>query len=556
MVCIPLTARHCASQRKRAAEHADWMQSGGLYGHKPMVCIPLTARHCASQRKRAAEHADWMQSGGLYGHKPMVCIPLTARHCASQRKRAAEHADWMQSGGLYVHKLMVCIPLTARHCASQRKRAAEHADWMQSGGLYGHKPMVCIPLTARHCASQRKRAAEHADWMQSGGLYGHKPMVCIPLTARHCASQRKRAAEHMQIGCRVQDTVRLKERGLLNTCRLDAEWFNAGGLYGHKPMVCIPLTARHCASQRKRAAEHMQIGCRVVVCMAISQWCAFHLQQDTVRLKERGLLNTCRLDAECKTLCVSKKGAAEHADWMQSGGLYGHKPMVCIPLTARHCASQRKRAAEHMQIGCRVQDTVRLKERGLLNTCRLDAECKTLCVSKKERAAEHADWMQSGKCHRQSFIDSFFWQPDEGVLALQSEIDLMQVVCMAISQWCAFHCQQDTVRLKERGLLNMQSDGLYGHKPMVCIPLTARHCASQRKRAAEHADWMQSGGLYGHKPMVCIPLTARHCASQRKRAAEHADWMQSGKCQVVFTAMSRFSLECETRRSMKKEHSK
>ncbi|GFU92309.1 hypothetical protein TNCV_1338901 [Trichonephila clavipes] len=47
--------------------------------------------------------------------------------------------------------------------------------------------------------------------------------------------------------------------------------------------------------------------------------------------------------------------------------------------------------------------------------------------------------------------------------------------------------------------------------------------------------------------MVCIPLTVRHHATQRKWAADHRNWMQSKWNQVMFTYKSRLSLECDTR---------
>ncbi|GFV24195.1 transposable element Tc1 transposase [Trichonephila clavipes] len=46
----------------------------------------------------------------------------------------------------------------------------------------------------------------------------------------------------------------------------------------------------------------------------------------------------------------------------------------------------------------------------------------------------------------------------------------------------------------------------------------------------------------------CIPLTPRHRAARRRRAAVHRDWEQHDWSQVLFTDESRFSLECDTRR--------
>ncbi|GFW28116.1 transposable element Tcb2 transposase [Trichonephila clavipes] len=59
---------------------------------------------------------------------------------------------------------------------------------------------------------------------------------------------------------------------------------------------------------------------------------------------------------------------------------------------------------------------------------------------------------------------------------------------------------------------------------------------------------LHEGGLYARRPMVCIPLTPRHRVARRRWAAEHRDWEQHDWSQVLFTAESRFSLECDTRR--------
>ncbi|GFT58957.1 uncharacterized protein TNCV_185751 [Trichonephila clavipes] len=72
---------------------------------------------------------------------------------------------------------------------------------------------------------------------------------------------------------------------------------------------------------------------------------------------------------------------------------------------------------------------------------------------------------------------------------------------------------------------------------------TGRRVFSQTIRNRLH-----EGGLYARRPMVCIPLTPRHRAAQRRWAAEHRDWEQHDWSQVLFTDESRFSLECDTRR--------
>ncbi|GFX30460.1 transposable element Tcb2 transposase [Trichonephila clavipes] len=71
---------------------------------------------------------------------------------------------------------------------------------------------------------------------------------------------------------------------------------------------------------------------------------------------------------------------------------------------------------------------------------------------------------------------------------------------------------------------------------------TGRRVSSQTVRNRLHER-----GLYARRPMVCIPLTPRHRAAQRRWAAEHRDWEQHDWSQVLFIDESRFSLECDTR---------
>ncbi|GFY02726.1 HTH_Tnp_Tc3_2 domain-containing protein [Trichonephila clavipes] len=72
---------------------------------------------------------------------------------------------------------------------------------------------------------------------------------------------------------------------------------------------------------------------------------------------------------------------------------------------------------------------------------------------------------------------------------------------------------------------------------------TGRRVSSQTVRNRLH-----EGGIYARWPMVCIPLTPRRGVAQRRWAAEHRDWEQHHWSQVLFTDLSRFSLECDTRR--------
>ena len=71
---------------------------------------------------------------------------------------------------------------------------------------------------------------------------------------------------------------------------------------------------------------------------------------------------------------------------------------------------------------------------------------------------------------------------------------------------------------------------------------TRRTFSSQTIRNRLH-----EGNLYARSPMMCIPLTTRHCEDRRRWAAEHRGWMQSDCNRVLFRDESRFSLESDTR---------
>ncbi|GFU87364.1 transposable element Tcb2 transposase [Trichonephila clavipes] len=72
---------------------------------------------------------------------------------------------------------------------------------------------------------------------------------------------------------------------------------------------------------------------------------------------------------------------------------------------------------------------------------------------------------------------------------------------------------------------------------------TGRRVSSQRVRNRLH-----EGELYARRPKVCFPMTPRHRAARRRWTAEHRDWEQHDWSQGLFTDVSRFSLECDTRR--------
>ncbi|GFX70489.1 hypothetical protein TNCV_4474231 [Trichonephila clavipes] len=63
----------------------------------------------------------------------------------------------------------------------------------------------------------------------------------------------------------------------------------------------------------------------------------------------------------------------------------------------------------------------------------------------------------------------------------------------------------------------------------VALDKRGRKVSSQTVRNRLH-----KGGLYARRPMVCIPLTPRHCAARKRWDAEHRDWEQHDWSQVLF----------------------
>ena len=59
---------------------------------------------------------------------------------------------------------------------------------------------------------------------------------------------------------------------------------------------------------------------------------------------------------------------------------------------------------------------------------------------------------------------------------------------------------------------------------------------------------LREGGLYARRPMVCVPLTARHRVDRRLWAEEHRGWGRNEWGNVLFSDESRFSVEPDNRR--------
>ena len=70
-----------------------------------------------------------------------------------------------------------------------------------------------------------------------------------------------------------------------------------------------------------------------------------------------------------------------------------------------------------------------------------------------------------------------------------------------------------------------------------------------RRRVSSQTFWngFHEGDLYALRRMERIPLTARHCADRRMRAAKYRDWIQNDWSQVLFTIESWFILEGDIR---------
>ncbi|GFW59654.1 HTH_Tnp_Tc3_2 domain-containing protein [Trichonephila clavipes] len=57
-------------------------------------------------------------------------------------------------------------------------------------------------------------------------------------------------------------------------------------------------------------------------------------------------------------------------------------------------------------------------------------------------------------------------------------------------------------------------------------------------------------GLYAHRPVRCVPLTATHCCLQLTWSREHALWTPKQWSCVMFSDESRFSLQSDSRRTL------
>ncbi|KFM67221.1 Transposable element Tcb1 transposase, partial [Stegodyphus mimosarum] len=56
-------------------------------------------------------------------------------------------------------------------------------------------------------------------------------------------------------------------------------------------------------------------------------------------------------------------------------------------------------------------------------------------------------------------------------------------------------------------------------------------------------------GLYAHRPVRCVPLTATHCRLRLAWSREHALWTPQQWACVMFSDESRFSLQSDSRRT-------
>ncbi|GFT42170.1 HTH_Tnp_Tc3_2 domain-containing protein [Trichonephila clavipes] len=57
-------------------------------------------------------------------------------------------------------------------------------------------------------------------------------------------------------------------------------------------------------------------------------------------------------------------------------------------------------------------------------------------------------------------------------------------------------------------------------------------------------------GLYAHRPVRCVPLTATHCRLRLTWSREHALWTPQQWSCVMFSDESRFSLQSDSRRTL------
>ncbi|GFU42469.1 transposable element Tcb2 transposase [Trichonephila clavipes] len=58
-------------------------------------------------------------------------------------------------------------------------------------------------------------------------------------------------------------------------------------------------------------------------------------------------------------------------------------------------------------------------------------------------------------------------------------------------------------------------------------------------------------GLHARRPVRCVPLTATHCGLRLTWSREHALWTPQQWSCVMFSDKSRFSLQSDSRRTLK-----
>ncbi|GFW64424.1 transposable element Tcb2 transposase [Trichonephila clavipes] len=61
---------------------------------------------------------------------------------------------------------------------------------------------------------------------------------------------------------------------------------------------------------------------------------------------------------------------------------------------------------------------------------------------------------------------------------------------------------------------------------------------------------LRGGGLYKRRPVVCVPLTRRHCTARLQWYREHHNWTEQDWACVLFSDESRFSLSSDCRRQL------
>ncbi|GFW44208.1 transposable element Tcb1 transposase [Trichonephila clavipes] len=143
-----------------------------------------------------------------------------------------------------------------------------------------------------------------------------------------------------------------------------------------------------------------------------------------------------------------------------------------------------------------------------------------------------------------------------GRLEISEELRIAQSVISRL--WKRFQDDGNVSRCYSRGRTRVMRTGIY---LAVTAKRNRRSTASDLSRLLSSATgttvsrqtvYRRLGhiGLYARRPVRCVPLTATHCRRRLTWSREHALWTPQQWSCVMFSDVSRFSLQSDTHRTL------